>query len=199
MTVNHERIWAVLDEQVAAGRIPGYVAAVRIDGEAEVHASGRTAFGSGAAPMAHDTLFRIASVSKPIGAALTLSLIEQGTFGLDDEIGRWLPEFAGPRVLRHPDGPLDDTVAVETPITVRHLLTSTAGFGAVIESSPLQACVDRCRRLSRSAAASDDRRRVPASARGTATGLPAGTRRALRHPDEGAQCAAGPGGRHFTE
>jgi CubicO group peptidase (beta-lactamase class C family) len=141
MTVKHERIWSVLDERVAEGRIPGYVAAVRIGGEAEIHPSGRTAFESAAAPMADDTLFRIASVSKPIGAALTLALIEDGVFGLDDEIRHWLPEVATPRVLRHPDGPLDDTVPVAIAITVRHLLTFTAGWGAVMESTPLQAAL----------------------------------------------------------
>jgi CubicO group peptidase (beta-lactamase class C family) len=139
--VNHERIWAVLDDRVADGRIPGYVTAVRIGGEALIHPSGRTAFGSAAAPMADDTLFRIASVSKPIGAALTMALIEDGVFGLDDEIRHWLPEVATPRVLRHPGGPLDDTVAVDTPITVRHLLTFTAGWGAVMEPTPLQAAL----------------------------------------------------------
>lgn len=141
MTVKHKRIWAVLDEQVAGGRIPGCVAAVRIGGESEIHASGRTAIGDGAVPMIDDTLFRIASVSKPIGAALTLALIEDGAFGLDDEIRRWLPEVATPRVLRNPDGALDDTVPVETPITVRQLLTFTAGWGAVMESTPLQAAL----------------------------------------------------------
>jgi CubicO group peptidase (beta-lactamase class C family) len=60
-----ERIWQVLDAQVAAGRIPGYVAAVRIGGQAAVRAGGRTAVEPQSAPMSEDRLFRIASVTGP--------------------------------------------------------------------------------------------------------------------------------------
>jgi CubicO group peptidase (beta-lactamase class C family) len=127
--------WTELERQVAEGRVPGYVAAVRIRGTTHIHASGRLAVGCDAAPMADDTLFRIASVSKPIGAALTLVLVERGVFSLDDEIRRWLPELAAPRVLRATDGPIDDTVVAGAPITVRHLLTFTAGWGVDVEAS----------------------------------------------------------------
>jgi CubicO group peptidase (beta-lactamase class C family) len=88
--------------------------------------------------MREDTLFRIASVTKPIGGALTLSLVEDGVIALDDPIERWLPEAARPRVLVAPDAPLDHTTEADRPITVRHLLTMTAGWGAVMEPTPLQ-------------------------------------------------------------
>ena len=58
-------------------------------------------------PMEEDTLFRIASVTKPIGGALALGLVQDGVLGLDDPIGGWLPEAANPRVLVAPDAPLD--------------------------------------------------------------------------------------------
>jgi CubicO group peptidase (beta-lactamase class C family) len=136
-----ERIWQTQDAQVASGRIPGYVAAVSIGGQSAVRAGGRLAVEAGSAPMRRDTLFRIASVTKPIGGALALSLVQDGVLALDDPIARWLPEAASPRVLVSPDAPLDHTTAAQRPITVRHLLTLTAGWGAVLDETPLQAAM----------------------------------------------------------
>jgi CubicO group peptidase (beta-lactamase class C family) len=133
-----ERVWAAAEARLAAGRIPGYVAAVRIGGRVEVRAGGRMALAAHSPPMRDDTLFRIASVTKPMGAALALSLVQDGVLGLDDPIARWLPEAARPRVLVAPDAPLDRTTEVERPITVRHLLTATCGWGCVLEETPLQ-------------------------------------------------------------
>lgn len=145
MTQRTDGVWRVLDEQVAAGRFPGYVAALRVDGEGEIRAGGRTAVDAGsppmAAPMTADTLFRIASVTKPIGAALTLCLVRDGALALDDPAARWLPELADPRVLISADAPLDRTTTARRPITVRHLLTLTCGWGAVMEPTPLQAAM----------------------------------------------------------
>jgi CubicO group peptidase (beta-lactamase class C family) len=136
--MSFERIWQAQDAHVESGRIAGYVGAVRIGGRAEVHAGGRMAIEPDSPPMREDTLFRIASVTKPIGGALALSLAEDGVLGLDDPIERWLPEAAHPRVLVAPDAPLDRTTDADRPITVRHLLTLTAGWGAVMEPTPLQ-------------------------------------------------------------
>jgi CubicO group peptidase (beta-lactamase class C family) len=136
-----ERVWRVLDGQVASGRLPGYVAAIRMAGEVHIRASGKTALGPDAAPMAEDTLFRIASITKPIAAALTLSLVADGLLALDDPIARWIPEAANPRVLVAPDAPLDRTTEAQRPITVRHLLTMTSGWGVVLEETPLQAAM----------------------------------------------------------
>ena len=96
------------------------------------------AVGTDSPPMSEDTLFRIASITKQIGGALTLSLIQDGVLTLDDPAARWLPELARPRVLVSPSAPLDQTTEARRPITVRHLLTQTAGWGAVLEHSPLQ-------------------------------------------------------------
>jgi CubicO group peptidase (beta-lactamase class C family) len=133
-----ERVWQVLDAQVASGRIPGYVAAVRIGGQVEIRAGGRMAVETENAPMGEDTLFRIASVTKPLGGALALSLVQDGVLGLDDPIARWLPEAANPRVLVSPGAPLEATTDVQGPVTVRHLLTLTCGWGAVLEKTPLR-------------------------------------------------------------
>lgn len=139
-----ERIWQVEDAHVASGRIPGYVAAVRIGGQTGIRAGGRTAVEADSAPMREDTLFRIASVTKLIGGALALSLVQDGVFALDDPIARWLPEAASPRVLVTPDAPLDRTTGAQRPVTVRHLLTYTCGWGVGMADTPLrQAMLDR--------------------------------------------------------
>jgi CubicO group peptidase (beta-lactamase class C family) len=129
-------VWSGLEAQVAAGRLPGYVAAVRHRGAVEVRAGGCLALGD-AEHMRPGTPFRIASVSKPVAGALTLALVEDGVLALDDPVGQWLPELAAPRVLSHPAAELDQTVPAVRAITVRHLLTSTAGFGGIWDGSPL--------------------------------------------------------------
>lgn len=79
-------------------------------------------------PMRSDTVFRIASMSKPITSVAALMLLEEGVLRLDDPIERWLPEFASPKVLRLPHGALDDTVAADRPILVHDLLTHRPGL-----------------------------------------------------------------------
>src|SRR3954454_13626923 len=136
-----ERIWETQDAHVRCGRIAGYVGAVRVRGRIEVRAGGRMAIEPDSPPMDEDTLFRIASVTKPIGADLTMALVDDGVIGLDDPIERWLPELARPRVLVARDAPLHRTVDAKRPITVRHLVTFTAGWGAVMAPTPLQAAM----------------------------------------------------------
>lgn len=80
-------------------------------------------------PMARDSLFRVASVTKPIMAALAMALVDDGVVALDDPVREWLPELATPKVLREPFGPLDEVVPAQHPITVRHLLTLRGGHG----------------------------------------------------------------------
>ena len=87
----------------------------------------------GGAPVARDSIFRIASTTKPITAAATLALVEEGLIGLDEPVDRLLPGFSSRRVLRRMDSPLDDTVPATRAITVRDLLTFTFGFGAATE------------------------------------------------------------------
>ncbi len=124
-----DRIWQLPNTHVDSGRLPGYVGAVRIVDRVEVQAVGRTGIERDSPPMSGDTLFRLASMSKPIGAALTVGLVQDGTIALDEEIARWLPEAGSPRVLMAPDAPLDYTTKALRPITVRHLLTMGAGAG----------------------------------------------------------------------
>src|SRR3954468_15785376 len=105
MTSRFGPVADVLHAQVDAGRLPGFVAAVRAGGSTEVLTGGRLAL-DGDAPMRPDTLFRWAAGTKPFAGALTLALVEDGVLGLDDEAGRWLPELAAPRVTARRGGPL---------------------------------------------------------------------------------------------
>lgn len=79
-------------------------------------------------PMERDTIFRIASMTKPITSTAAIMLMEEGKFALDDPITRWAPEFSKMRVLRSPTGPLDETEPVERPITFEDLLTHRSGI-----------------------------------------------------------------------
>lgn len=79
-------------------------------------------------PMQRDTLFRIASMSKPVTVAAVMSLVDEGKLALHDPIARWAPELAELRVLDQPDGPLDRTHPARRAILLEDLLTHTSGL-----------------------------------------------------------------------
>ena len=79
-------------------------------------------------PMETDTLFRIYSMTKPIASTALMMLYQDGLFQLNDPLSKFIPEFADLRVLREPDGPLDETVAMEREPTIQDVLRHTAGF-----------------------------------------------------------------------
>ena len=79
-------------------------------------------------PMQRDTVFRIASMSKPVTTAAAMTLVDRGKLALDDPVTRWLPEFADMGVLEDPDGPLDKTSPAHRTITVDDLLTHRSGL-----------------------------------------------------------------------
>ncbi|GAB2965738.1 beta-lactamase family protein [Amycolatopsis acidiphila] len=118
----------LLGRYVDDGTLPGAVGLVARGDEVEVAAVGSVGLGE-TAPMARDSIFRIASITKCVTAAAVLMLVEDGQVALDDPVARWLPELAAPAVVRTPDAPVDDVVPAARPITVADLLTSTAGYG----------------------------------------------------------------------
>jgi len=79
-------------------------------------------------PVERDTIFRIASLTKPITSVAALTLLDEGRFELDEPITICAPEFAHMRVLRDPNGPLDQTDEATRPITFRDLLTHRSGL-----------------------------------------------------------------------
>jgi CubicO group peptidase (beta-lactamase class C family) len=113
-------------------KLPGVVSLVARGGEVHADALGTLGLDD-PRPMQRGTIFRVASVTKPIGAAAAMVLVDEGKLRLDDPVDRWVPELANRRVLRRIDGPIDDTVAAERPITARDLMTFTFGFGVILE------------------------------------------------------------------
>ncbi|HTJ70844.1 MAG TPA: serine hydrolase domain-containing protein [Actinospica sp.] len=124
------RLHRVLSGYVQRGAVPGLVAAVAKDDSTHVEVLGRRDADHGEA-MRRDSIFRIASMSKPITAVAALMLVEDCVLRLDDPVEEFLPELADRRVLRSPGSPLTETVPAGRSITLRDLLTFRAGFGAV--------------------------------------------------------------------
>ncbi|HEY0817068.1 MAG TPA: serine hydrolase domain-containing protein [Pseudonocardia sp.] len=118
----------LLETYVEDGTVPGAVALLARGDDVDVVAVGSLDV-EGTAPMARDSIFRIASLTKPITAAALLMLVEDGRIAVDDPIGTWLPELAAPMVVRTPQSPVDDVVPARRPITVLDLLTGCAGYG----------------------------------------------------------------------
>jgi CubicO group peptidase (beta-lactamase class C family) len=129
--LSFDRIRAIAEQHVGDARAPGLVALVAAGDEVHVETLGRLRIAG--PPVQRDSLFRIASTAKPITAAVTLALVDDGLIGLDEPVDRLIPELADRRVLRRPDGPLDETVPAERSITTRDLLTFTFGFGMATE------------------------------------------------------------------
>jgi CubicO group peptidase (beta-lactamase class C family) len=113
-----ERVDAIADRTFAGWKVPGLAYGIVIDGELRhVRGLGTRRVGEDAPPDA-DTVFRIASMTKSFTAATVLSLRDEGLLRLDDPIALHLPSLAGLH------GPTADSPA----ITIRHLLSMTAGF-----------------------------------------------------------------------
>jgi CubicO group peptidase (beta-lactamase class C family) len=120
---------------VGSGRLPGLVALISRHGVEHLDAIGTLAFDR-TAPMRRDTIFRLASVTKPITAVAAMILVEECRLRLDDPVDDFLPELSNRKVLRTIDSELDDTVPAKRAITVRDLLTFRSGYGEVFFLSP---------------------------------------------------------------
>jgi CubicO group peptidase (beta-lactamase class C family) len=115
-------------EHVARGEIAGVVALVWRPGQpTRGIAIGRRDVDRDM-PVTRDTIFRIASLTKPITTVAALTLLDEGRFGLDDPVTRVAPELENLRVLQDPKGPLDHTVPAGRAITFRDLLTHRSGL-----------------------------------------------------------------------
>lgn len=121
---------AALRRAVEAAEVPGVVALAASDaGVLYEGAFGQRDLAAGPA-MTHDTVFRIASMTKAVTSVAAMQLVEQGRIALDEPIGRVLPELAKPYVLvGFDDSGKPRLRPAKRPITLRHLLTHTAGFG----------------------------------------------------------------------
>jgi CubicO group peptidase (beta-lactamase class C family) len=118
----------ILQTYVGNGSVPGAVGLLARGDRVEVAAAG-SADADGTTPMARNSIFRIASITKPITAAAVMMLVEDGRIALEDPVTQWLPELASRAVVRTPASPVDDVVPAVRPITVADLLTFRAGYG----------------------------------------------------------------------
>jgi CubicO group peptidase (beta-lactamase class C family) len=130
------RLHGIMAAHVDSGRAPGLVSVVSRRGEDHVDVIGATA-AEGGGVMQRDTIFRISSMTKPITAVAVMILLEECVVRLDEPVERFLPELANRRVVKRIDGPVDDTVAADRPITVRDLLTFRMGFGGYLGPCPV--------------------------------------------------------------
>ncbi|HEY6296196.1 MAG TPA: serine hydrolase domain-containing protein [Streptosporangiaceae bacterium] len=123
----------VLARHVSSGAVPGAVGLLARGGASHVFAVG---------DVGRDTIFRIASMTKPVTAVAAMICVEECLLRLDDPVDDLLPELAGRRVLVRADGPLTSTVPAERSVTVRDLLTFTFGLGLVFGASPIAAALE---------------------------------------------------------
>lgn len=124
LDANQASVREVIDAGLLAGAVTlvwrgGEVLQVNELGHRDVHAG---------LPMQRDTVFRIASMSKPVTVAAAMSLVEEGKLTLSDPVSTWLPELADARVMADPAGRLDRTVPLRRPITVDDLMTHRSGL-----------------------------------------------------------------------
>ncbi|MGV0748621.1 serine hydrolase domain-containing protein [Mycolicibacter minnesotensis] len=120
---------APLREACDTGLLAGVVTLVWQGGSVlQVNEIGHRDVGAGL-PMTRDTIFRIASMTKPVTVAAAMTLVDEGRLRLTDPIAHWLPEFAAPRVLVDPAGSLESTTAARRAITVGDLMTHCCGIG----------------------------------------------------------------------
>ena len=137
------RIAAPALNAVATGDIPGAVSLIWRGGELlQLETVGLRNI-EAKLPVERDTIFRIASMSKPVVSAVAMILMERGAMRLDDPISKWAPEFAQMRVLRRPDSPLDDTYPAPRAITIEDLMTHRSGLSyAFTAQGPLSQALD---------------------------------------------------------
>ena len=132
-------VTAFVDGYVSKRKVPGMLAAIGFGSDkATVIARGIEGFNDRDA-QSFDTLYRIYSMTKPVTGMAAMTLIDDGKLGLDQPLSDILPKFAQMQVQVTPDGSITDLRPARTPITIRHLLTHSAGLGyTIIQKGPLK-------------------------------------------------------------
>lgn len=130
-----EDVQALLDRYVDERKVAGAVAAVGTLDRSMLVAAGRTSFSDDAVSASPESLWRIYSMTKLVTGAAAMLLIEDGKLHLGTPVADIFPSFASPRFLI---GPRSETRPAKTIMTVRHLMTHTAGFvGSMVPEPPL--------------------------------------------------------------
>jgi CubicO group peptidase (beta-lactamase class C family) len=140
LAVMHE----VMARHAGTDSLPGLVTLINRGDGTDLQAYG-TMTTEGDTLMQEDTIFRIASLTKPIIAVAAMALVEDAALRLDDPVDRLLPELANRQVLQSLESDLNDTVPANRPISLRDLLTLTPGYGAIFAmpgTYPIQQAMD---------------------------------------------------------
>ncbi len=127
-------------------RVAGMVAGMGFGQSAPDFVSAGSRTFDGTSAVGPDTLFRIYSMTKPITGMAVMMCIDEGLLGLDQPLHEILPAYRNMRVQRQYDGPItaDNLEPAARPITIRHLLTHTAGFGyTIVQQGPIKAAYSR--------------------------------------------------------
>lgn len=139
-----ERMHDTMSAHVEHGSVPGLVTLLDRRDDVRVDVIGTEPV-EGGRPMRRDTIFRIASMTKPVAAVAAMILVEECALRLDDPVDALLPELSGRRVLRSIESAIDDTVPADRSITLRDLLTLRMGIGAIFAPPgqyPIQLAMD---------------------------------------------------------
>ena len=133
----------LVDDYVGGGRVSGMVAMLGYGAKpADLIARGKLAIGDAPA-IGRDSLFRVYSMTKPLTGMCAMMLIDEGKLKLDQPLSDILPKFAKMQVQVTPDGPIDQLRPASAPITIRNLLTHTAGLGySIIQHGPIKAAYE---------------------------------------------------------
>jgi len=123
------RATRAMEQDVAAGRIPGAVALLIRNGKVAYLEARGMADREARKPMKKDTIFRIYSMSKPITSVALMTLYEEGRFRITDPVARYMPEFANLKVLvEEPGAEGYRLVKPKRPVTIQDLMRHTAGL-----------------------------------------------------------------------
>jgi CubicO group peptidase (beta-lactamase class C family) len=133
----------MVDDYVGGGKVSGMVSVLGFGaGRGEVIARGKLAIGNAPA-IGRDSLFRVYSMTKPLTGMCAMMLIDEGKMKLDQPLADILPKFAKMQVQVTPDGAIDQLRPASGPITIRQLLTHTAGLGySIIQHGPIKAAYE---------------------------------------------------------
>jgi len=138
-------ISAVLETAVDRGDVPGVVVAVvNKDGVLYHEAFGKSRTLTNT-PMAKDTIFNMASMTKPITSVAIMMLVDEGRLSLDDDVAKYLPQWKDrPVIATFNEADASYTTRpARRPITIRHLLTHTSGIGYGFSSPTLQKIMEK--------------------------------------------------------
>ena len=143
-TAGWTHVAGLVDKYVGTNKVANMVAALGWGQKEPTYISRGTLVLGGTKRADADTLYRIYSMTKPITGMAAMMLIDEGKLGLDQPLAEILPEYANMKVLKRADGPVEETVAAERPITIRQLLTHTAGLGYnIVQKGPIKHAYER--------------------------------------------------------